>query len=199
MSLKDKIRKAVPLDAVKKPHVIIKARAGTGKTFSLMGGLAWAFRKRCPALWKQFKWQKGYKAGSETEEECIADVEPSTQQLAIWQQMQDGIGSVRTVRYNAFSSSVVAAFKKEYHYFPKELASVGVKMDFMTIHGFGFRAVIKSHGKGVKPNKYLDYGLALGLFEDAQVTDDLKPSLAFTVYNIADSVKQWLIPTDIED
>lgn len=80
MTLAEKLRAAAP-KATTEPHVIVVARAGTGKTTTLVEGL-----KRVKGI----------------ESKLI----PSPQQAAVWEAMEQSKGKVRTICFAAFNKSI---------------------------------------------------------------------------------------------
>lgn len=85
-SLADRLRKAKDPGTDTAPHLIIEARAGTGKTTTLIEGL------------KRVK-------GLET------SLVPSPQQAAVWEQMELSKGKAQTICFVAFNKSIAEELK----------------------------------------------------------------------------------------
>ena len=122
------------------PHVIVEARAGTGKTFSLVVGIVWKFRKLVPGLWDLLIENLGF------------EPTPSTQQLAIWEAME--LGTSRTIKFVAFNKSIVSEFEHKWGWVIHALATVGITLEFSTMHSMGFKTVTKALGR-MEPNQYV--------------------------------------------
>lgn len=78
--------KTAPVDT--SPHLIVEARAGTGKTTTLIEGLKYVLTDQC------------------------SDLQPSLQQLAIWAEMQRSRGKVRSVCFVAFNRAIADELKQ---------------------------------------------------------------------------------------
>lgn len=114
------------------PHGMVTARAGTGKTTTQMGALAYT---HTPAnLHKQV--DKGFGFA----------MQPSPAQQAVF----DFVGAERAtcVRYIAFNKSIVNDFSRKYKWLVKLLATFGVSLEFSTIHSMGYRVVAKAYKLG---------------------------------------------------
>lgn len=110
------------------PHVMVKARAGTGKTFTLVLALAFLF-------WAKLKGTVKRKLGFLPE--------PSPQQAKVWEAV--ALEKPRFVTYVAFNRSIVEEFKVKWKWLPEALSTVGVTFGFSTIHQMGFRACGKAY------------------------------------------------------
>lgn len=101
-------------------HLIVRARAGTGKTTTLVEGM---------------KLVRGLKS----------DLTPSPQQEAVWQAMAESAG-VRSVGFCAFNSSIAEELRRR----------VPPGCDATTMHGMGFKAVLRAFGLSGRDvvNKY---------------------------------------------
>jgi len=86
-SLADRLRKAKDPGTDTAPHVIVIARAGTGKTTTLVEGL-----KRVKGL--------------------PTSIEPSPQQAAVWEQMELSKGRARTICFVAFNKSIATELQQ---------------------------------------------------------------------------------------
>lgn len=117
----------------KAPHVMVKARAGTGKTFALAVGVAHMYRGRFPDVWRA----------------CVEALRfeptPSEQQAAVWESMALSCDA-QTVRFGAFNKGVVKAFEEQYRWLIESLASHGVRLEFSTMHSMGYAAIRKAVG-----------------------------------------------------
>lgn len=119
------------------PHLVVEARAGSGKTFTLIIGLA--------AM-----------VGGKVWETCCKTLgfmpEPSPQQAAVWDALR-AANKPATVTYLAFNKSIVEAFSAQYGWLVEALRSAGMYLDFATVHSRGFAAVKKAF-RGVRVNKF---------------------------------------------
>lgn len=106
------------------PHVIVRARAGTGKTTTLVGALE-VLLGGTP------------KAANGT------PITPSEQQRAVWDAVALSRGFAKSVCFVAFNRSIADELKRR----------VPAGVDAMTNHGLGFRAVTAAFGK-VRVNEY---------------------------------------------
>lgn len=123
------------------PHVIVKARAGTGKTFTVVVGVVWTFRNRVPGLWDELVQRIGF------------EPVPSPQQKAVWGQMELS-ANVRTVKFCAFNKSIVADFEGKWAWVIQSLKAAGIDFGFSTMHSMGLKAVTKAFGR-LEVNKYV--------------------------------------------
>ncbi len=97
------------------PHLIVEARAGTGKTTTLIAAL------------QLLKGQTPTAANGKP-------IEPSPQQRAVWDSVLLSREHARTVNFVAFNRSIAAELRSR----------VPRGVDAMTMHGFGYRAVTKA-------------------------------------------------------
>lgn len=117
------------------PHVIVEARAGTGKTTTLICGLQ-KIRGEVPGVdvlkdpWKPElgTWRK--------------EIEPSPQQRAVWDAMAESRGA-GSVCFVAFNKSIATELQ----------ARVPKGCEAMTMHSMGFRACQAAFGK-LKVDQY---------------------------------------------
>jgi len=86
-SLADRLKKVKDPETDTAPHVIVIARAGTGKTTTLVEGL-----KRVKGL--------------------PTSIEPSPQQAAVWEQMELSKGKARTICFVAFNKSIATELRQ---------------------------------------------------------------------------------------
>lgn len=120
-------------------HLVVEALAGTGKTTTLVVGLAWIFRKAHPGLWKKVKAKIGF------DPEATA----TPQQMAVWEALAAPYGPKdlpRWITYVAFNRSIVAEFSQKFSWLVKDLKALGVGLSFSTCHSLGFAACRKGLG-----------------------------------------------------
>lgn len=113
------------------PHLIVEARAGTGKTTTLVWGVLNMFRNRCPAIWETLKSKIGF------------DPQPSPQQAKVWEAMALSCDA-KTIQFTAFNKSIVREFEDKWGWAIQELRALGVSLSFNTNHSMGFAAVRKA-------------------------------------------------------
>lgn len=112
-------------------HVIVNALAGTGKTFTLVVGIANLFRD---LVWSIVVGKLGF------------DPEPSPEQRAVWDLMDCGGRKPKSIVYIAFNKSIVEEFQAKWKFLTDALAGNGVSLGFSTIHSMGFQACCKAYG-----------------------------------------------------
>lgn len=110
------------------PHVIVKALAGTGKTFTLVMALVVIFWDQLQKVARQ---KLGFTLKLSPQQEAVAETV--------------GLETPRTATYIAFNRSIVEEFKVKWAWVVEALASQGVTFGFSTIHQLGFRAVQQSY------------------------------------------------------
>lgn len=116
-------------------HLLLRARAGTGKTFTTVLSVAYAYRDAkiwipgvgTTSLWGEVKRNLGF------------DPIPSEQQQAVWDFIAEE--QPQTVRYCAFNRSIVKSFSKDYKWLVEALKTIGVELEFSTIHSMGYKLV----------------------------------------------------------
>jgi DNA helicase II / ATP-dependent DNA helicase PcrA len=113
------------------PHLIVEARAGTGKTFTLVVGVINMFRLRDPSLWEKLKSVLGF------------DPIPTPQQAKVWESMALSLDA-RTIQFTAFNKSIVREFEDKWGWVIEALRGLGVTLAFNTNHSMGFAAVRKA-------------------------------------------------------
>lgn len=144
------------------PHGVVRARAGTGKTFTLIMGIANMFRDeqlggytfRGPrgesldsakpsTLWGKVEREMGRwrnpLTGHWEYPATVKSIKPSPQQKEIWDFMAKE--KPKTVCYAAFNNSIVDDFAEKYDWLVDALDTVGVKLTFSTLHSLGNKAV----------------------------------------------------------
>lgn len=121
-------------------HGICKARAGTGKTFTGVIGVANLFRSQ---VWGDVVRGLGFSP------------EPSVQQAKVWEFLKKA-EKPRSVVYCAFNNSIVKDFERKYQFLVAALERINIKLEFKTIHALNFRLVAQTYQlKGWKvSNKY---------------------------------------------
>lgn len=131
-------------------HIVVKAFAGTGKTFTMIVGTAWAFGQK---RWKEIVQtigernnEKRKKEGRQLLDLSKFDVIPSDEQMAVWKAMAMS-KNIRTVTYCAFNKSIVTEFSEEWGWLVEVLKTCGVNLQFATVNALGNRTLYKSFGK----------------------------------------------------
>lgn len=116
------------------PHLIIVARAGTGKTTTLISALQ-VLMGQTPTTMIHDR---------ETGERKVVPIVPSEQQKAIWDAIAMSKGKVRKVCLAAFNKSIAVELQTR----------VPAGCDAMTMHSMGFKAVQKASRKRLDVNKF---------------------------------------------
>lgn len=145
--------KAAPVDTptvagTQAPHLVVEARAGSGKTFTLVIGLAYMVRdhRGGAALWHTCCKMLGFTPV------------PSPQQQAVWDALR--VGTLpQSVAYLAFNKSIVEEFSRKYAWLVAGLKSVGVMLSFSTVHSLGNAAVRRGFRGSLKLNKWKSQNL----------------------------------------
>ena len=107
------------------PHLIVEARAGTGKTTVLIEGLkilksvGLAGTKAEPSGWTDEQLAK------------MTPLRPSVQQRAVWESIYLSAGVAKTICFVAFNKTIAAELKRR----------VPEGVDAMTMHSMGLRAL----------------------------------------------------------
>jgi len=125
-----------PKDA---PHVLVEAYAGTGKTFTEIVGVGWAF---APSLWTQIQAEITRRAGLPEGTPIV----PSPEQQAVWDALRQSSG-IKTIAYCAFNVSIVKEFSTKWGWLVELLKTVGVNLQFATVNGLGNRSVYATYGR----------------------------------------------------
>lgn len=120
------------------PHCVVEARAGSGKTFTLVIGLAYMMGGK---VWETACRKLGF-----------ITLEPSEQQSAVWKSLKQ-TGAVRNVCYLAFNRSIVDEFEESYSWLVDALEVEGVNLMFKTNHSLG-NAACRAGGVRKRPNKW---------------------------------------------
>lgn len=114
------------------PHVIVEARAGTGKTTTLVEGLKFVVAGRSPGK------------GVTVEGDQLTSIIPSPQQKAVWDAMAMSAGKAKTICFVAFNKSIATELQRR----------VPPGVDAMTMHSLGYRAVTRALGRQ-EPNQWV--------------------------------------------
>jgi superfamily I DNA/RNA helicase len=127
------------------PHGIVRARAGTGKTFTMIVGVLWA-----AILWLVGKSGYGGTPGLFVEKwkhyskSALGFVpEPSPQQAEIWKFISRD--PAKSIRYLAFNKAIVEEFGEKYKGMVSLLQGLGVWLSFSTLHSMGMAACRKAY------------------------------------------------------
>lgn len=123
----NKAKEAQPI--VGEPHLIVTARAGTGKTTTL-----------CSAL----QVLMGAQPTTVDHEKRTVPIVPSNQQKAVWDAVALSRGKAKSVCFVAFNKSIATELQ----------ARVPSGCSAMTMHSMGFGAVRNSYGNSVKVEEY---------------------------------------------
>jgi DNA helicase-2/ATP-dependent DNA helicase PcrA len=175
------------------PHIIMKAYAGTGKTTTLAGGVAYMFKDLYPQVWKAFE-------NRFNRFKSMPQFEPSPQQQVVWEQMRLSAGKVRKIKFGTFSNSIVGAFVTDWKWLIDALSDNGVSLQFTTMHKIGYAAVRQRFGS-VKMDEYKVSQVisqVLGEPLDVIMGGDFA-RLTNAVEGLVTAVKLTGIPTDVED
>jgi hypothetical protein len=124
---------------------VIIARAGTGKTFTEVIGVAYVFRDmpthrrtnaggtiRTMTLWELVVSELGF------------EPVPSPEQKAIWDFMCLG-PKPKTIRYLAFNNTIVNEFESDYKWLTNAMRDGGVEFSFSTVHSLGYAACRRAY------------------------------------------------------
>ena len=128
-------------DPPRTDHIVVRAYAGTGKTFTEIVGVAWAFGQ---SVWKEV--QAGI-ANMKGEDPTKFEIIPSEEQRVIWEAFAEGRGDVTNIVYCAFNKSIVTSFSQEWGWLVDLLKTVGVNLRFATINSLGNQAVYQAYGR----------------------------------------------------
>ncbi len=128
------------------PHLIVRAGAGTGKTFTQIVGAGWTFgqpvwRKIETGIWKMLPEDNRPPVKS-------FRVQPSQEQQAIWDALAASRGQVRSVIYTAFNKAIVSEFNSKWGWMTELLkADCGVALRFATINSLGFQILTQTYSR----------------------------------------------------
>ena len=137
----------VPTDTA--PHIVVRAYAGTGKTFTQIVGVAWAFGgdKIWPEVQRTMAERINAKAGQQKVDPDTFRVIPSDEQQAVWNSFALSQGKVKTVTYCAFNKSIVTEFSEEWGWLVKLMATQGITLQFATVNSLGNSVVSRAFGR----------------------------------------------------
>lgn len=113
---------SVPKNTDTAPHLIVEARAGTGKTTTLVCGL------------QSLRGVKPHVIVEGPQGSFRMDIEPSDQQAKVWDSICLSRGKANTVAFVAFNKSIATELQRR----------VPSGCDAMTMHSMGFKAVCKN-------------------------------------------------------
>ena len=124
-------------------HGVVKALAGTGKTWTLIMGVAWCFRNAVVAgrkLWQHVEDHEG-------------KVTPSPQQQKVWEFIASE--PFQTVTYAAYNNTIVKDFGVKWQWLVDLLQQAGVTFQFATINSLGNKVTGRHYRFGWKAvNKF---------------------------------------------
>jgi len=166
-SLAKKINEKKRATLADSENMVVEAYAGTGKTFTQIVGIAWAFGQ---PVWDLI--QRGIaerineKAGCQKVDPATFVVTPSDEQKVVWDEFAKYQGLVRSITYCAFNKSIVNEFSSEWGWMVDLLQKeCEVSLQFSTINGLGHRVCLSAFGK-LKPtdkNTFELIGKVLGV------------------------------------
>ncbi len=149
-SLSDKLRK--PARPENPKHILVEALAGTGKTFTEIVGVGWAFGK---SVWKEIEdgiWNMIPEAKRPPRKSFR--IVPSEEQAEVWKAFAKNSSWVRSIAYCAFNKSIVTEFGEKWGWLVRLLQDrCGVSLRFATINSLGYSVVNQAYGR-VRPNSY---------------------------------------------
>lgn len=171
------------------PHVLVKARAGTGKTFTLMAGVCWAYRNRIPNLWRQLISRCGGK-----------EPLPSEEQLKVWQEMERSVLEAKTICFMAFGNKVVQEFGTNWDYVVRLLKAHGKHMEFRTTHSLGYRMCHNNLRLSQRLNDYRVQDTIIDIMGHRPLRDSSEEGLIYSATaQLVNLFRFNLLPTDVED
>jgi len=115
-------------------HCVVVALAGTGKTFTLIVGIAFVFLFQSKKLWQQLIDNLGF------------EPVPSDEQMKVWQELSKSV-KARTITYCAFNKVIVTEFGEKWGWLVDMLRQVGVTLQFATVNSLGHKAVSNHFGR----------------------------------------------------
>jgi DNA helicase II / ATP-dependent DNA helicase PcrA len=126
------------------PHMVVRAYAGTGKTFSDIVGCAWAF---APQIWPRVL-------------ERLGNITPSDEQLAIWECFKLGAGSTSSITYCAFNKKIVTEFGEKWGWLAEMLKAAQVNLTFATVNSMGNQSCYRAFGRMKVTDEHVERLLA---------------------------------------
>jgi hypothetical protein len=118
-------------------HIVVRAYAGTGKTFTQIVGVAYAYGSK--ALWRKLCDKLGF------------EPQPSEEQMAVWQAMKRI--PAKTIIYCAFNKSIVTEFNMKWGWLVEYLSQEGVSLSFSTINSLGYKCCANAFGRRCQQGK----------------------------------------------
>ncbi len=161
--------KSEPVNGKPPGHIVVRALAGTGKTFTEIVGVAYAFGQ---GIWPALVGKLGF--------EPI----PSDEQRAVWEAMALSRGTVRTVTYCAFNKSIVVEFSEKWGWLVRLLQTVGVSLQFATVNSLGHGVVTGAYGRLNVTDWHTENLLAAHLGVDPRELKRCDPTLISAVAEI---------------
>lgn len=136
--LKDVKQQMVEAETPRLPAVknaVVRAYAGTGKTFTEVVGTAYAYGSR--ALWGRMKEHMGF------------EPVPSAEQKAVWETMKEMVPRTKgmTIVYCAFNKSIVTDFSMKWAWLVELLKRDHVNLSFSTINSLGYKTCQNYFGR----------------------------------------------------
>ncbi len=123
-------------------HMIINALAGTGKTFTQIVGIAWAFASDTEH-WDEVKEGIARTIGADPE---TFELQPSDEQQAIWNELRRS--NPKSITYCAFNRSIVGEFSEKWGWLVSLFRErLEITLQFATINGLGHRVVGNQLGR----------------------------------------------------
>lgn len=113
-------------------HAVVRAYAGTGKTFTEVVGVAYAYGSK--ALWRRLEESMGGK------------IVPSPEQQVVWDAMK-GMGKMQRIAYCAFNKSIVTDFSLKWAQLVEWLKQEGIYLSFSTINSLGYKTCQQAFGR----------------------------------------------------
>jgi hypothetical protein len=167
------------------PHVVVRALAGTGKTFSEIVGVAKVF---APNHWQNVV------------DTLEFDPVPSEEQQAIWDSFALSTSSnVKSITYCAFNKSIVSSFGSEWGWLQGVLSQEGITLQFNTVNGLGHRTCMAAFGSVRPANDRTLFVLAKLLGEEVKKLRWKRPTLVSAVSSLVDKCKLSLTGWDEEN
>lgn len=186
-------------------HVVVEARAGTGKTFTLIVGVAWAYGQ---AIWDKIQREMARRINEKREKDGEHPisvekfrVKPSAEQQEVWDALAEGRGQTKTVTYCAFNKSIVEEFGEKWGWMAKMLQEVGVTLQFCTINSLGHKSCSAHYGRFKVSNFNPETVLGRVLSCDIWELKKTKPGAVFVeaVTSLVDVCKLTLVGWDQEN
>lgn len=117
-------------------HIVVKAYAGTGKTFTEIVGVGWAFGA---PIWAEIVAGIAVRKGADPK---TFKITPSAEQQAVWEAFAESRGKVKSIVYCAFNKKIVTQFGEEWGWMANLLQrKLGIALSFSTINSMGHQVV----------------------------------------------------------